>query len=129
MSSWKEQYPSKYLKAADLGDGNITGTITAYKVEVVGQGSNQEDRLVLEFRESVPKPLVMNRTNCEAVEKLAGTDDTEQWIGRKVVLYAAETTFQGKVVPCVRIKAPKPANKPAPVAAPPADDDVDGIGF
>lgn len=126
MGSWKEQYPSKYLKAADLGDSNLTGTIVACNIERVGQGSNAEDRLVLEFRESSLKPLVLNKTNCEAIEKITGTDDTEAWIGRKVTLYASETTFQGRTVSCVRVKAPKAPSKPlAPVPAPIEPDDSD----
>jgi hypothetical protein len=135
MSSYKEQFPSKFLKAEDLGDSHLTGTIVSCAVERVGQGSNQEDRLVLGFRESILKPLVMNKTNCESVEKIAGSEDTEDWIGHRIVLYATETTFGGKTVPCVRIKAPKAASKISAAASaaaptsPEAGDLAEGMPF
>lgn len=126
--SYKEYFPSRYLKAEDLHEAHVTGTIVSCGAELVGQPPKQEERLVLGFKEPYLKPLVMNKVNCEAVAKIAGDDDPESWIGQKITVYASETTFGGKTVPCVRVKAPK-KDAPKIASAPAEADAADPIPF
>jgi hypothetical protein len=72
-------------------------------------------------------------TNWDAVAEITGEDDTEKWPGHKVELYPTTTEMKGKIVDCIRIRAPaqgelKSAAKKKP-AKPVTDDMDDAIPF
>lgn len=111
-------FPSKYLAAADLGDDNVTFTISDASMEVL----NEEQKLILYFHE-VKKGMVLNKTNCKALEAALGSDDTDDWIGRQIVLFSAQVDFQGRTVDAIRVHERKTkalAKQPARDVTPPA---------
>jgi hypothetical protein len=117
MSSYKDAFPSKYLKAEDLGGTRPTATIESVAFEDVGVGVKKDRKLVVQFAERLFKPLVLNRINADTIADIAGTDEIETWTGVRVALYATTTEFQGKRVPCIRLDRPPVARtKPRPVA-------------
>jgi hypothetical protein len=126
MPKMSQMFPSKWLAAADLDDQERTFTVSDISEETVGQGEAAEDKWVVTFRET-SKGLVLNKTNATSLKTCLG-DDTDDWMGRKVVLYPTEVQFQGKMVEAIRVKekATKAANKPATKAgAIVAEDDGD----
>lgn len=54
------------------------------------------------------KGLVLNQVNGNMIEKICGDSETNEWSGKRVVLYATETEFRGQQVACIRVRAPKP---------------------
>jgi hypothetical protein len=64
---------------------------------------------VLFFREE-EKGLVLNKTNTTIIAKLYG-DDTDDWVGKPVTLYATEVQFQGDMVDAIRVRN-KPPRQP-----------------
>jgi hypothetical protein len=117
MPSYKTAFPSKYLKAEDLGTTRPTGTIISVGLELVGNGADQAQKLVAHFAEAGLKPLVLNKINSETIADLAGDEDYAGWPSTRVQVFATTTEFQGKRVPCVRLCEPpaKPAARVAPV--------------
>jgi hypothetical protein len=97
--------PSKYLKAADLEDDDVTLTIASVEMEDIGQGNNKERRPVIYFRKE-KKGLVLNKTNLNVIENLYG-DETDDWIGEEITLFATEVEYQGKMVDAIRVKTGK----------------------
>lgn len=102
---------SKYLRKEDI-EGEVIVTIVK-----VGQGNvamddqPEEKKWMIKFKE-FPKPMVLNSTNISLLAKLCG-DDTDEWIGKEVVLYVDENvSYAGKLVGGIRVKSA------APVAAP-----------
>jgi hypothetical protein len=96
-------FPSKFLKADDLNDREIQCIIKDVQVEdVSGDGSDRKPVLYFEGKE---KGLVMNKTNSMVIASSHG-EDTDDWGGKSVVLYPTKTQFQGKLVPCVRVRIP-----------------------
>lgn len=103
-------YPSKYLKEVDLAGKEVPVVIDRVAVEelhVLGT-SKTEKRPVLYLRSSktgqkLDKSLVMNKTNAMAIASLYGME-TDAWVGKTIVLRPAQDRFQGKLVPCIRIK-------------------------
>ena len=92
---------SKYLKKEDAGDG-ILVTIRDFKKENVGREDESEIKWVIHFDEC--KPMVLNSTNIALIEKALGTDETDDWIGHKIVLFNDENvSFGGKVTGGVRV--------------------------
>ena len=98
-------FPSKFLKAGDLDAGPQTVAIREIAVEEIGQGQKRESKPVLYFQNR-EKGLVLNVTNTRAIEGAYGTE-TDEWEGKSIELFSTETDFQGKRVPCVRVRIPK----------------------
>jgi hypothetical protein len=101
MSNWRASIPSKYLKAADLSVPTLL-TISSFSVEKIGD----DERPCIGFHET-DKGLVLNIVNGDTIEKICGDVETDNWIGKKIVLYATETDYAGKRVACIRVRAPK----------------------
>ena len=125
MAKRSEIFPSKYLKESDLAGKPLEVEIKDAPTETLGSGSDAEKKTVLYFGNGV-KPLPLNMTNWDAVAALAG-DDTKDWPGHRLELYPTTTELKGKVVACIRIRAPRQKErKPkADPGAPPKDEGKD----
>lgn len=119
-----EAFPSKYLSAADVPDDGLVVTIKSYDLQDVGQGERKEQKPVLHFREPDVKSLVLNKTNARVIEQVVGSDDLDDWIGKKVTLIPREVEFQGETVWAIRVQLPRrqanraAVNAQAPTQAP-----------
>jgi hypothetical protein len=104
-----EAFPGKYLKSADVKDRPLVATISHLAQKKVGNGADAQEKHVLHFEDS--KPLVLNRTNWDALEEAFG--DSDDWSEHKVKIRCARTQFQGKTVDGIRLDPikPKPALK------------------
>ena len=119
---------SKYLKQDDIGEGKLV-TIKGFKKENVAQeGEPPELKWIMGFVE-LDKPLVLNSTNIQLAERACGSDETDDWIGKSIVLYVdPNVSFGGKIVGGIRIRKPKsPGAKPQRQTPP--DDFDDSIPF
>jgi hypothetical protein len=103
-----DAFPSKYLKSSDVKERPIVAVISHVAKEKVGKGQDAEEKYVLHF-EGDTKPMVLNRTNWDALEDAFG--DSDDWPGHKVKIRTARTQFQGKSVDGIRV---------APIVAKPA---------
>jgi hypothetical protein len=104
-----DAFPSKYLKSSDVKAKQLIATISHVEIQLVGQGPDQKEKPVLYLEGQ--KPIVLNRTNFEGIERAFG--DTDEWAGRKIKVHCAPTRYQGKAVDGIRIDpvVPKPALK------------------
>lgn len=102
-------FPSQYLKAADLSKATVV-TIASVEVEEIGD----DTKPVLHFKGS-DKGLVLNKTNANIISEVLGTEETDEWIGKKISIYPTKTEFQGKRVACIRVSDQAPG-KAAPKA-------------
>ena len=77
--------------------------------------------------------LCLNRTNAESLAEAFG-EEMDNWIGKRIGIFATTTLFRGNRVPCLRCRpAPGPAPagtpqpaQPAPAPAPQPAQPVDG---
>jgi len=99
-------FPSKYLKADDLGGREVTVKISDCKMEEIGQGSNKDYKPIVYF-DGKEKGVVLNKTNFSAIADAYG-DDTDDWTGHPVILFSVqiENPQTKKVGPAIRIRAP-----------------------
>jgi len=100
-------FPSRYLKAVDLGGREITVTID--RVELAGVGRSKEQRAIVYFA-GKQKGLILNRVNARRIAEIAGSDETNSWHGVQVRLFVTQVEFSGNLVDAIRIKAPAVAN-------------------
>ena len=128
MPKVKEMRNSKFLKRGDVGESGVIVTIVnVHQANVAMEGEKPDERWCMAFRE-FDKPMVLNTTNAQLCEKFLGSDDTDDWLGKQIVLYdEPNVSFGGKFVGGIRVKrAGPPAQAPrSPVrpVAPPAPDD------
>lgn len=123
-------FPSKYVKAMDLGDKIVTVTIKEMTVERLGHGNEQEQKPVLWFTNAT-KGLVLNRTNAMIIASLY-SPETDNWKGKQISLYAARVKAFGAWHEAVRVKEQVPARNvgaaripDAMQEAPPIEDEED----
>ena len=90
-------YRSSYMKADDLNGRTAKHTIVGCTAEVVGE----DKRLVLAFSDN-DRPLVLNKTNANSLAELYGPE-TGGWEGKAIKLVPSTTSYQGKMVKCIRI--------------------------
>lgn len=104
-----EMIESKYLKQSDVTADVIVTVAKVGQANVAPKGEEQELKWLIRFTE-FSKPMVLNSTNIKRLAKACSSDDTDEWIGKQVVLYVdPDVEFAGNVVGGLRIRAHKPA--------------------
>jgi len=109
-------FPSKYLKAADLGGQDRVVVIkrldAKHKMKMAGGASTQKPILWLEGE---AKMLALNKTNGKSIAKVYGPE-TDNWVGKAIVLFPTTTTFGGDTVDCIRVREvePRPRERQPP---------------
>ena len=110
---WKKQFNYDYLGSYSL-DGKKEVVVTIKKLDtdkVVGQQGRKEDCFVVYFNE-FDKPMILNRTNAKAIEKVVGSGLVQDWMGTQVTLYVEKGVKAfGEVVDALRIRDKKPSRQ------------------
>lgn len=105
---------SKYLKQDDCGSGILVTISQLTQENMAKEGEPEDLKYVLHFEET-EKLLSINSTNGQIIASITGEDDTDNWVGHKIVLYKdPNVQFKGKLVGGIRVRAPK--NKAAAAA-------------
>jgi hypothetical protein len=121
MPRTSEMRESKFLKQSDVGRGALLTVSGCEQHNVSMQGEEPELKWCLKFEET-DKPFVLHATNIQLCEQIFGSDNTDDWTGKKLVVYVdPNVSYGGKVTGGVRVRAPKLATtqpQPAKVARP-----------
>lgn len=127
MPKTKEMIESKFLRKEDI-DGEVIVT-----VEKIGKGNvalddqPEEMKWMCKFRE-LKKPMVLNSTNIQLMEKAFSSDDTDDWLGKEIILYVdPNVSFQGKLTGGLRVRSATPTAAPKRIEK--FDDIKDDIPF
>ena len=115
MATKAERFPKEYLNAAALKDK--PPMVLVIEEERLEEITNQktgkaEEKSVLAFEDTDAK-LILNKTNFELVVEITGEEDSANWSGHEVELYADKTSMGGNRVDCIRVRAPG-SGVPAP---------------
>jgi len=130
MPKTSDMRESKFLKKEDVGRGVLVTISGCVQKNVAKEGAGEENKWCLTFKE-LDKPLVLNATNVQLCEAICGSDDTDHWIGKRIVLYTdPNVSYQGKLIGGIRVRAPKPGHAaPPPPPVEVLEDDSDPIPF
>lgn len=121
MAKISEMLPSSYLKQTDFDEsGAIVSVASVAQKNVAREDEPLEMKWLVHFNE-FEKAMVLNTTNINALAKACGSDDTDDWAGKEVIVYVDPTiAYGGKIVGGLRIRKyvvaapPKQAVKAAP---------------
>ena len=100
MSDIMNAFPSDYLKEADLMGSPKILTMISVSVEKVGD----DTKPIVRFQEET-RGLVLNKTNANMISDVYGRE-TDNWSAKQIELYPHTTEFQGRMVPCIRVRKP-----------------------
>lgn len=98
MPKTSEMFSGSYLKASDIGRSRAGVVIE----DVVQEQLGKDEKWVLRFK-GKEKGLVLNKTNASILEEVLGSDDTDDWVGKRITLYSTKVEFQGKRVDAIRV--------------------------
>jgi hypothetical protein len=125
MPKISEMRESKFLKKEDVGAGALLTITGCDQHNVAKEGAGEELKWCLLFAE-VEKPLVLNSTNIQLCARICGSEDTDDWTGKKIVLYTdPNVSYAGKIIGGIRVRAPKVVK--APVKAAPMPEPVEEL--
>ena len=82
---------SRFFRAEDLTQDKVL-RIKSVTEELVGQGADQQKKLVVWFTNSA-KGLVLNRTNNRTIRGAYG-DDVAGWAGKLIVVFRTQADFR-----------------------------------
>lgn len=131
MPNIRAMMPSSYLKKEDVPTPALV-TIRKFTHEnVAPQGQPEEKKWIMHFEE-FDNGMVMNSTNLQLAAQAIGSEETDHWIGKQIVVFNdPNVSFGGKLTGGLRIRAVrrKPvATAPAPAVVrrppPPPEDEL-----
>lgn len=119
MAKISEMLPSNYLKQSDFPQDYVVTIRSIERKNIAMDGKPAEYKWLAEFAE-FEKPMVLNSTNIQLMGKACNSDDTDDWIGKQVIVYVDENvSFGGELVGGLRVRKHKQAAPAVPKAAGP----------
>lgn len=111
MVNINDEFPSKYLKSADLAGSVQRVQIDRVVVEQIG-----DDRKLIMYFVGKQKGMVLNKTNARTIGDIYG-EDTDEWIEKAIEIFSMKVDFQGRMVDGLRIRIPSPKKQQAATMA------------
>ena len=101
-----EMYPSKYVTGADPAGKTWPVTIARIQLERmrVSSSSPEIEKWVLYTAEG-KRGIVLGRPLALQIGKILGSDDTDNWIGKKILVYPQAISVAGEQRLVVRAMA------------------------
>lgn len=117
MAKISEMLPSSYLKQSDFDENGFIVTVKNIEHKNVARDDEPEENKWIVYFSEYEKGMVLNSTNIQALGKACGSDDTDDWTGKEVIVYVDPNVgYGGKTTGGLRIK--KYASPQAPKQAP-----------
>jgi hypothetical protein len=130
MAKVSDIYAGDFITAAELPRGQrVVAVIIGATSEVVGQDSNAGQKVILSLQSrdgrNWPRRVILNKTNATVLAATFG-DNTDGWLRRAIEIWQEMVSFQGRIVPGMRMAPAVPA---AAAAEPrPQRPTEDGLG-
>jgi len=95
----------KYLKREELTEEGTPHAVESVEQQsVLNPDGTTDEKWVLMLSDL--KPMIMNATNIRIAVAAFGTAETDEWIGKRIIVYDdPQIEFGGKVVGGVRLRA------------------------
>jgi len=109
MPDLSQMFESKYLKGDDFPEPEVVTIQGFKKVNMAKEGQEVHYKWLCKFKE-FERPMVANKTNLKRMAKIFDSENTDNWIGKRVELFYDENVeMAGEIVGGLRVrKAPPP---------------------
>lgn len=118
-----DMYPSKWLRAADLGSKTHRVTIDSIEMEHFQDGTSKP---AMQFK-GRSKGMVLNKTNATAIAGAYGKD-AATWVGKDIEIFSMKVQGPSGLVDGIRVRVPEGGGQ-APADAEFKDDDLSDVPF
>jgi hypothetical protein len=109
LTHWKALDEQRFLGVYALPNGeDMTVTISHVQKETITTTGGKKDVTIAYLVET--KPMILNKTNRKAIEKLYKTPYIELWAGKRITLHASTTKMGGEMTECLRIRPKIPTD-------------------
>lgn len=110
LTHWKKLTNVNYLGAYSLDPGKdlILTIQNVTRETITGTDGKKEEAMIIRFAEPNVKPFICNKTNAKMIAKIHKTHYIEQWVGKKIQLYAKEVAAFGTTTDALRIRETAP---------------------
>lgn len=116
---------SRFLTQHEVDPPKLVTIKSFEQMNVARQNAEPDMRYVLCFQE-IDKPMTLNKTNGQLIAVITGSDEFDDWIGKKIVLYRDPTVdFGGEPVGGIRCRAPRSQQEPVRESEVPFDEPVE----
>ena len=121
-----EMFPRRWLVGSDLEGKAFRVKIEAVQQEEVRTRTGQTEAKWVLHLHGAARGLILHRTIAQQVADAVGSDDTQQWMGKEIVIYPLDMGVAGEKRIAIRVRKPTtqkvaPPEQAAAVLA--ADDD------
>ncbi len=107
MAKTSEMMPSKYLRKEDIDGDKLVTIKSIEKINIARDDAPPDYRWAMVFHE-YQKPLILNPTNIQLCQNIFSSDESNDWLGKKIVLYVdPSVALKGKIVGGLRLRAPR----------------------
>lgn len=100
-----DMYPSKWLRAADLGSKTHRVTIDSIEMEHFQDGTSKP---AMQFK-GKSKGMVLNKTNATAIAGAYGKD-AATWVGKDIEIFSMKVQGPSGLVDGIRVRVPEGGN-------------------
>ena len=99
-------FPSRFLQGKDLQGRAVTVTIAKIQLESMRPTpqSPEIEKYVL-YTEEGKKGIVLSKTLANQIARVVGSDETDDWLGKKVTLYPEQVAVAGIQRVAIRAKS------------------------
>lgn len=108
-----EMKETKYLKKEDVTPDKLVTIANLVQEDLSMENQPPEMKWVMYFNENLAsdgsnKPIVLNWTNIQLCAIAVGSEDTDTWVNKQIVLFNDPTvSFAGKMTGGIRIRPAK----------------------
>lgn len=113
-----DMFPRKYATGEDLQGRPVTLTIARLQSEKMTPtpGAAPVEKWVIFFREA-QKGVVLSKTLATQIARAVGSDDTDEWPGKRITLFPETVNVAGQTRVAIRARqAAAPAQTSTPAA-------------
>ena len=98
-------FPRKYATGEDLAGKSVTLTISHLRLEkmIPTPGTAPVEKWVVYFKEA-QKGVVLSKILATQIAQAVGSEDTDAWPGKRVMLYPEEVNVAGKPRTAIRAR-------------------------
>lgn len=99
MTHWKKLFDYRFIAGEDLQGKEVTVTIEAIeKDEAFNARTLKKEQVNVMRFVGKKKAIILNKVNSRTIEKLLGTSDYEDWIGKEITIYPQPDPNHGEVI-------------------------------
>lgn len=99
-----QEFPSRFLSGDEINGSIVPVTIKEVKREKVKEGTKDEDEVLVVYFEGKERGVVLKKTRANELTKITGSDDSDDWTGKKVAMYTQKKKAFGDLVNVIHFK-------------------------